>query len=180
MTAHALIGDRERCLVAGMDGYIAKPMTCEELLGVLATIPLPVPAEEVFNLAAALKGVNGNLNLLCEIATMLDEDAPQLVANIHAAVDGQDATKLERAAHRLTGSLLPFVAPSATKAAQALEAMGHANELSSASDKYHVLDTEIQRLLAALKDLAPPSDSLYESPTADAGFNTPGDVACTV
>jgi two-component system, sensor histidine kinase and response regulator len=93
MTAHTLKGDRERCLAAGMDGYNAKPMTCEELPAVLATIPLLAPAEEVFDLAAALKGVYGNLKFLCEIATMLDEDTPRLVADIHDAVDGPDAAK---------------------------------------------------------------------------------------
>jgi len=179
MTAHALKGDRERCLAAGMDNYIAKPMTSEELQAVLATISLLAPAEEVFNLAAALKGVNGNLKFLCEIASMLDEDAPRLVAAIHDAVDGQDAAKLERAAHRLKGSLLPFVAPSATKAAQALETMGHAKELSNASVEYHLLDTEIQRLLAALRELASPTDS-HPSPVVNPGFRDLGDVACTV
>jgi PAS domain S-box-containing protein len=180
MTAHALKGDRERCLAAGMDGYIAKPMTCEGLLGLLATIPLPAPAEEVFNLAAALKGVNGNLEFLREIAAMLDEDAPRLVTEIHDAIDGKNAAKLEHAAHRLKGSLLPFAAPTAIQAAQALEAMAHAKELSNASGKYQLLNTEIQLLLAALMELTPPSDSHYASPTANAGFNAPGDVACTV
>jgi PAS domain S-box-containing protein len=180
MTAHALKGDRERCLAAGMDGYIAKPMSCEGLLGVLATIPLPAPAEEVFNLEVALKGVNGNLEFLCEIVAMLNEDAPGLVTEIHDAIDGNNAAKLEQAAHHLKGSLLPFAAPTATQAAQALEAMGHAKELSNASDKYRLLDTEIQRLLAALSELTPPSDSHYASPAVDAALNASGDVACTV
>jgi HPt (histidine-containing phosphotransfer) domain-containing protein len=129
-------------------------MTSEELLACLATKALPAPAEEIFDLTAALKGVNGNLDFLREIATSLDEDVPRLVADIHAAVERQDAAKLERAAHRLKGSLVPFVAPSAIKAAQILETMGHAQELSNASNTFHLLDTEIQRLLAALKDLS--------------------------
>ncbi len=91
---------------------------------------------------------------------MLEEDAPQLISEIRDAVDRKDAAKLERSAHRLKGSLVPFVAPAAIKAAQTLETIGHSQELSNASDEYHLLDTEIQRLLAALKELS--STSIVE------------------
>jgi signal transduction histidine kinase/CheY-like chemotaxis protein len=180
MTAHALKGDQERCLAAGMDGYIAKPMTSGELLAVLGMIQPPPPAEEAFDRTAALRRADGDLEFLCELAVMLQEDAPRQVAEIRDAVEGHDATKLKCTAHRLKGSLIPFVAPSATKAAQRLETMGQTHELSNAADEYHVLNTEIQRLLTALGELTPSSNSHHATPVFNDGPNHLGDVPCTV
>jgi signal transduction histidine kinase/CheY-like chemotaxis protein len=181
VTAHALKGDYERCLAAGMDGYIAKPMTSEELLAVLGMIPLPPQPEEleVFDLPGALKRADGDLAFLGELAAMLEEDAPRLVAEIRTAVDAQDATKLETSAHRLKGSLAPFVATSAIKTAQALETMGHTHELSGASEEFGLLDVKIQQLLADLHKIGN-SSAQPASLVVSSDSDLSGDFPCIV
>ncbi|HEX4145110.1 MAG TPA: response regulator [Pirellulales bacterium] len=154
MTAHALKGDRERCLAAGMDGYVSKPVSSKELLGALAALGSPPPADEILGMAAIFQRYDSDLGFLRELAGMMSEIAPRLVAEIRDAVEERDAAKLEHSAHRLKGSLIPFVAPAAMKAAQSLETMGHAHDLSNAAEEYRVLDDDLQRLLSALKEVA--------------------------
>jgi CheY-like chemotaxis protein len=154
MTAHALKGDRERCLAAGMDGYISKPVTSKDLLHTLAMHQPVAGAEEVSGMAAIFRHDDGDLDFLRELAGMMCDSAPRLVDEIHAAVEQRDAVKLEQTAHRLKGSLIPFVAPAAMKAAQALETMGHEHALSGACEAYDLLAADVQRLLAALKEIA--------------------------
>jgi two-component system, sensor histidine kinase and response regulator len=178
LTAHALKGDRERCMAAGMDGYISKPMSSEDLLAVLPTAQPALAAEGAFDLAATLQGIDGDLELLHELAVLFDGDAPEQVALIRDAVDRQDAAKLERAAQRLKGSLVPFAAASAMKAVEALETMGRTHDLSHASDEYRFLDAEMQRLLAALKDLTSLSPDCDAGRVATTGFDSCPDPPC--
>ena len=179
MTAHALIGDRERCLAAGMDDYIAKPMTSDKLLAVLAAIPLQCPVEEAFDMASSLERINGDLEFLIELADMLAHDAPVQVEEIRDAVDRNDAAKLERAAHRLKGSLLPFVAARAMPVAQSLETMGHTHELSNALQEFQVLNVEVKRLLAALKEIDP-RVARDSNPIIDQESQLSGESPCSV
>ena len=178
MTAHALNGDRERCLAAGMDGYISKPMSSKELLAVLAAVQRPPYAEEGFDLPEALRRVDGDLDFLRALAVMLNEDAPLQIGNIRDAVEGRDATKLKRAAHRLKGSLIPFVAPWAINAAQSLETMGCTENLSNAPDAYHLLDAEVQRLLRATNEFTSPHTAAARALVLADGApnNCPGDI----
>ncbi|HEY1783986.1 MAG TPA: response regulator, partial [Pirellulales bacterium] len=154
MTAHALKGDRERCLAAGMDGYVSKPVSSKELLTALAANETPAPARDIPGMAAVFQRYDSDFNFLRELAGMMRDIAPRLVAEIRDAVEQRDATKLEHTAHRLKGSLVPFVAPAAMKAAQSLETMGHVHDLSSAAEEYRLLDEDVQRLVAALKEVA--------------------------
>jgi signal transduction histidine kinase/CheY-like chemotaxis protein len=132
MTAHALKGDRERFLAAGMDGYISKPVTSSELLTVLSMRHSPPPSQQDLEMTAVLKRCDNDLDFLRELATLLDEDAPRLIAEIRGAVEAGDAARLENAAHQLKGSLMPFAAPTAVQAAQSLETMGRTHEMSKA------------------------------------------------
>jgi two-component system sensor histidine kinase/response regulator len=156
MTAHGLQGDRERCLAAGMDGYISKPVSGRDLRNLLAVIRPFASAEESFDRAAVFRRTDSDLDFLEELASMMEDIAPRLVAEIHDAIEQNDAAKLQRTAHSLKGSLIPFVAAVASDAAQSLETMGHVGDLSNASQAYLLLDVDVRRLLAALKEVTSP------------------------
>jgi signal transduction histidine kinase/DNA-binding response OmpR family regulator/HPt (histidine-containing phosphotransfer) domain-containing protein len=168
LTAHALKGDRDRCLQAGMDGYVSKPIRSEELFQALRELAPPtalpaagVPAgdgqgRDVFDRAAALAGVGGNAPLLREIAGLFREDSPRLLAEVRAAIDRRDALRLRHAVHSLRGSVANFAAAPAVEAARRLEAMGEANDLGGADEAYQALEREVRRLEQALAGLALP------------------------
>jgi CheY-like chemotaxis protein len=94
MTAHAMAGDRERCLAAGMDGYVSKPLRPEELFGAIddlfASEPFadavpaagPAPVEHALDGPALLAGFSGNKKLLGEVIDVFLADSPNLMLAI--------------------------------------------------------------------------------------------------
>jgi PAS domain S-box-containing protein len=165
MTAYAMKGDRERCLEAGMDGYVTKPIQAGELWqtirGVLppqvraALVPLaPEQMDEVLDRREALADVGGNVRLLREIAELFLDDCPRLMGEIRDAIARRDAFRLRRAAHTLKGSVSSFGAPKALAAVWRLERMGSAHDLTGAEEAQHTLEHEIGRLEQALLGLA--------------------------
>ncbi len=164
MTAHALKGDRERCLDAGMDAYLAKPARRQDLLTIIAeavscregqAADAPAAdearvAEGGFDYDAALHRVAGDPELLREVVDLLLESCPQLLERIDDAVSRADATALERAAHELKGAVANFAAAGATDAALALEKMGRAGDLAAAGEVRASLGRELDRLTGEL------------------------------
>jgi CheY-like chemotaxis protein len=164
MTAHATQEDRERCLEAGMDGYVSKPLRADELLAVvegmlLATASQAVgesidrPAEALFDRTAALSYVDGDVGLLREMAELFLADYPQQMAKIQAAIASSDSQALMRAAHSLKGVVGTFAAKATHEAALRLEMMGENGDLREARDAYACLEAEISRLAAVLTRL---------------------------
>jgi two-component system sensor histidine kinase/response regulator len=121
MTAHAMKGDREKCLAAGMDAYISKPVHIEELLHVTEGLtrnrgPIdrgaePAPELAFADLDAALLRVEGDEALLADLARLFCEESPKMMAAIQYGIEHKNADALERAAHSLKGSLSMFAAP---------------------------------------------------------------------
>ena len=150
MTAHAMKGDRERCLASGMDGYVSKPVKSQTLFSEVASV-LPthrqVPA---YDREDALMRLNGNSDLLRELSAMLLEDAPEALEKINQAIQLRDAKQLEKAAHSLKGSVTVFSAELAIQAAQLLESFGEQDKFATAGEAYEHLELEIERLLAAI------------------------------
>jgi len=159
MTAYAMKGDEERCLAAGMDGYVSKPIKPEELFKKIeALIPAPTADEAkagedsglLFNAQALLSQVGGDLEILREVVELFLEDAPGQLARVKQAVGAQDAQALQRTAHSLKGALSNFSASKAVEAALQLETMGRTRQMETADLVYAQLEQDVERLKAAL------------------------------
>ena len=163
MTAHAMKGDRERCLQAGMDAYISKPVQAEELLKLAEALaagamsPLnvsPESARTVLDRNLALAHVDGDESLLADLARLFLEESPRMLAAVQEAIAGNAPERLERAAHSLKGSVATFAAQGAFDAALKLERLGRAGELGAAEQAYAELESQMERLRTALQFLS--------------------------
>jgi signal transduction histidine kinase/DNA-binding response OmpR family regulator/HPt (histidine-containing phosphotransfer) domain-containing protein len=158
MTAHAMKGDREVCIAAGMDGYVAKPIRADELLAAingssLSTAPPPVESDGAVDLAEALDRVGGDRILLRDVASTFLGQCPKWLATIRSAVEHGDGESLRGAAHPLRGSLGLFGAKAAVNAAGRLESMGRNGKLDDGQTVLAELEREMARVVANLKAL---------------------------
>ena len=158
MTAHAMEGDRERCLDAGMDSYISKPIKSEELVEIAERLAKGVGGFEasevgnrpVIDRALALSRVDGDEALLADIAQIFCDESPRLLAGVHDAIHRKDASLLQRAAHSLKGSVGTFAAQDALDVVLRLEDFARVGDLDHAQKEYTLLEREIGRLKTAL------------------------------
>ena len=159
MTAHALKGDRERCLEAGMDEYLAKPIQPERLRKMVDEMVLTTGGQhhdqdakpvQVLDGRALLAQVDGDVRLLAKLTRLFLADSPGRLSSIRRAIASQDAKALQLAAHAFKGSIAIFAARGPLEAAVALEAMGKRNDLTGAEKAYLTLKKEVARLERAL------------------------------
>ena len=166
MTAHAMAGDRDRCLAGGMDDYLTKPVQREELFRVLKWAetlePQASPDDTVasdehgedaplsFDRSAALERLGGDEELFAEVAELFRSDGPKLLGEIRGAIAAGDAATLKRAAHGLKGAAGYVGGTSVASAARRLEWIGTEGELTLAAKAFRALETEVDRLVADL------------------------------
>ncbi len=155
MTAHALKGDRERCLEAGMDHYITKPLRRRDLFAVLESV-LPSTegvAPPCFDFREALNRIDDDEELLKELAALFLEDCPRRMSAIRQAITRRDAPGLQEAVHTLKGSVSNFGAPDAVEAARDLEKLARGQSWEEMEAVWNRLEKAINQMEPALTGL---------------------------
>jgi two-component system sensor histidine kinase/response regulator len=161
MTAHAMAGDRERCLDSGMDGYISKPVRKEDLLNAIRDFAGnnrdPLTSERVRSVSASvftreemLRELDGDEELLQRLVELFLEDTPGILDTMRVFIAHRDSSGLEGAGHKLLSSLGPFGAEPARKLALSLEEMGRLGAFENAEEKFANLEGEINKIYDAL------------------------------
>jgi len=177
ITAHAMKGDRKRCLDAGMDGYISKPINTQELFdrinavaGVVgpayrATEKTPRPHKDNGSpqngrstlegpALVRLKKADGTpLNLSGELLSTFVEDTPKKVLELKAAAQMSDATRLKDVSHYLKGSAMYIGAKRMSELCRELESLAASNNSGRLADAVSVLESEAQRVCAEVEHL---------------------------
>ncbi|MFH0824491.1 MAG: response regulator, partial [Pseudomonadota bacterium] len=173
MTAHAMKGDRERFLSAGMDDYTAKPVKSVNVAEIIDRF-LPVPSQlrnqELAGVqpdahvlqAGILERFGGDSDIIGQIATVVREEFPRLIKELHLSIDEMDSEGLSRVAHRLKGSVGELGSRDALETAARLEALGMTGDLSNARESAAIMEKQVLELMAAVEGLTGPHDRAEE------------------
>jgi CheY-like chemotaxis protein len=165
LTAHAMRGDRERCLRHGMDGYASKPIQARELFATIEELVPPRQAPRVsgdrelegdpriFDLQTALRATAGDGEVLAEAVRLYLDDSTHQLEKMAGALERGDARGLARAAHSMRGALAAIAAEAAAEAAKRLETMAADGNLEASRSALAALHLELQRLTPVLQNM---------------------------
>jgi HPt (histidine-containing phosphotransfer) domain-containing protein len=160
MTATAMQGDRELCLAAGMDDYVAKPIRPQELFDAIERVtesrePLPPAAsdrpgaESAIDRSMLLARFDDDPELAAAVIDTFLQESPRLMSEIRTAFARGDAAALRRAAHTVKGAI-GYFGDAAHRAAARLEALAQDGDLAAAEAAGADLEAEFGRLRPAL------------------------------
>jgi signal transduction histidine kinase/DNA-binding response OmpR family regulator len=167
MTAHAMRGDRERCLEAGMDDYVSKPISSSTLLEAICRV---VPAsnrdpetaeaaapsaadDDAGEMAALLEAFNHDGEFFKDVAEMFIADYPPMVETVEKAIADEDGALLSRTAHALKGMARNFQIDGAADAARQLEMLADQDQFETAGHLFTRMVEELAGFERRLKQM---------------------------
>ncbi len=169
MTAYAMKGDAQKCLEAGMDAYITKPIKAEELLMTIEKLvtgrePHPAPAMEqggaaaenrppALDWAGLLECWEDDREFALELLTTFLRQLPGQQSDLASAVAGGDPQEIATTAHSLKGSLLAIIAKPAAELTLALEIMGRQGGTEGSTDLWNQLDEQLTLLKGEIEKI---------------------------
>ncbi len=172
MTAHAMKGDRERCLAAGMDGYVSKPVSSQELEETIAGVLLgrgdgeavssvlakPADAGEpkdrsamVWDMDDTMERLGGDEQLFHEVVEIFLDDVPKHMAALAQAIADGNTEAIERLAHTLKGELGYLGIAEVSRKAREMEELGQKADVRLAASLYETFAPELCELLISMR-----------------------------
>ncbi len=163
-TAHATKEDRDRCLAAGMDAYISKPISANDLFHTVESVVSHTQVKEsgdinkapqnlVIDEKALWSRVDDDTKLFDTMAKLFLKDSPKMMEKMKLSLRDGDIEGLAAAAHNLAGSVGNFAAPAAVTAARHLESAARAKDLPTTKEAYNELSRQMRALEKALARL---------------------------
>jgi len=156
MTARAMKGDREKCLAAGMDAYLTKPIQSKALFDAIESVMGAAARGSVipgFDRGAALAHTGDDPALLQELVDIFLKDCPQRLEAIRQAVCSRDAEALAAAAHSLKGSVGTFAAPAVYEACWTLEQLARERDFDRMQTALEELEAKLAAILPGMEAL---------------------------
>ena len=162
MTAHAMKGDRERCLESGMDGYVAKPIRQQELHDALSEFFQPAEAKTevtvesgIVDWEIAKTAVAGDDSLLHAVIEACLEETPDLLQQLQIAIETGDAVEARRLAHTIKASGRTFGIASLSEHANSIEEFSKCGDLVSAAETLPLLGNDVEQMTGELRNRLP-------------------------
>jgi len=160
MTAHVVKGDRERCLEAGMDEYVSKPIDSEKLFEAIEKLTKvsegakSVAADSVMvDNISLIEAFDGDWNFFKEVVEIFLDDYPRLLDNLRKSFKEGDCDVFMRSAHSLKGMLKNFRAENAAEVAFDLEKKGQEADLNGVQADIESLAAQIAEVDKTLRNM---------------------------
>jgi signal transduction histidine kinase/ligand-binding sensor domain-containing protein/DNA-binding response OmpR family regulator len=169
MTAYAMKGDRERCLAAGMDGYVSKPINGDSLESAIASVlrgtrlggrgespdkqetEFKSPDSMSWSMEQTLEKLGGDEKLMHEVIEIFLDEAPKHISVLQIALEKRSGEAVESAAHSLKGELSYLCMSELSGSASDLEQMGRNSDFDGISRRLPRFEADVFHLLVSMR-----------------------------